>query len=157
MPERKDSMRACLDGNFKHSVRIASTIVTLNSSVISDMNVLICVMSRSTDDSFPVLSSVVMANVAIDRFEFEMRLSISWLHGRTASGLNEANWCKILIAANLVTALGLVKKSCRTCIACPISASVRSGISPMAFAASKLTISLLSRSHSSKSFIMGLL
>lgn len=150
-------MRACLDGNFKHKVLMASTMVTLNSSVISDMKVLICVMRRSTEDSFPVLRSVVMANVAIDRFEFEMRLSMSGLHCRTASGLKEANWWRILIAANLVTALGLVKKSCSTCMAWPISASVRSGMSPMAFAASKLTISLLSRNHSSKSFIIGLL
>lgn len=41
-------------------------------------------------------------------------------------------------------------------MACPISASLRSGISQMALAASKFTISLLSRSHSSSSFIIGL-
>jgi hypothetical protein len=55
-----------------------------------------------------------MAKVAIDRFELEMSDSISGLHWRTASGLNEANWCRILIAANLVTARGEVRKSCRT-------------------------------------------
>lgn len=84
-------MPACLDGNLRQSVRIASTIVTLNSSVMSDMNVLICFISRSTLDSLPVLSKVVMANVAMERFELEIRPSMSGLHWRTASGLDEAN------------------------------------------------------------------
>ena len=136
---------------------MASTMVTLNSSVMSDMKVLICFMSLSTLDSLPVLRRVVMAKVAIERLVLEMRLSMSGLHWRTASGLKEANWCKIRMAANLVTALGEVRKSCRTWIACPTSASVKSGMSQMALAASKLTISLLSLSQSSNSFIIGFL
>ena len=84
-------MPACFDGNLRQSVRIASTIVTLNSSVMSDMKVLICFISLSTLDSFPVFKRVVMANVAIERFVLEIRLSISGLHWRTASGLKEAN------------------------------------------------------------------
>jgi hypothetical protein len=155
IPERKESMPACFEGNLRQRVRIASTMVTLNSSVISDMNVEICFIRRSTLLSFPVLRSVVMAKVAILRLELLMRLSISGLHCRTASGLNEANLCNIRMAANLVTARGEVRKSCRTCMAWLTSWSVRSGSSQMAFAASKLTISLLSRSHSSRSLVMG--
>jgi hypothetical protein len=157
MPDRNASMPACFEGNLRQSVRMASTMVTLNSSVISDMKVLICFISLSTLDSFPVLSRVVIANVAIERFVLEIRLSISGLHWRTASGLKEANWCKMRIAANLVTALGEVKNSCRTWMAWPTSASVRSGMAQIAFAASKLTISLLSLSQSSRSFIIGFL
>ena len=134
---------------------MASTIVTLNSSVMSDMNVLICFISLSTLDSLPVLRRVVMAKVAIERLLFEIKLSMSGLHCRTASGLNDANWWRMRMAANFVTALGDVRKSCSTWMACPTSASVRSPISQIAFAASKLTISLLSRSHSSRSFIIG--
>lgn len=111
MPDKNVSIPACLLGNFKHSVRIASTTVTLNSSVMSAMNVLICFISRSTEASFPVLRRVVMAKVAMLRLVFEMRLSISGLHCRTASGLKDANWCSIRMAANFVTARGLVRNS----------------------------------------------
>jgi len=155
MPERKVSMPACFDGNLRHRVRMASTMVTLNSSVISDMKVEICFISLSTEDSLPVLSKVVMAKVAMLRLVLLIRLSMSGLHCRTASGLREANWCRMRIAANLVTARGEVRKSCRTWTAWLTSASVKSGTSPIAFAASKLTISLLSRSHSSSNFIIG--
>ena len=107
-------MRACFDGNLRQSVRIASTIVTLNSSVISDMKVLICVIRRSTDDSLPVFKRVVTAKVATERLEFEINASMSGLHWRTASGLNDANWWRMRIAANLVTARGEVRNSCKT-------------------------------------------
>ena len=43
-------------------------------------------MSRSTDDSAPVLRSVVMASVAIERFESVIRFSRSRLHAVTAAG-----------------------------------------------------------------------
>jgi len=84
-------MPACLLGNLRHNVRMASTTVTLNSSVMSLMNVLICFINRSTEASLPVLRRVVMANVAMDRLVLDMRASISGLHCRTASGLKEAN------------------------------------------------------------------
>jgi hypothetical protein len=155
IPERKASMPACLEGNLRHKVRMASTTVTLNSSVMSDMNVEICFISRSTEASLPVLSRVVIAKVAIERLVFEIKDSMSGLHCRTASGLKLAKVCSILIAANLVTARGEVRKSWRTWMALPTSASVRSGMLQMAFAASKLTISLLSRSQSSISFSIG--
>ena len=90
IPLRNASMPACLLGNFKQRVLIASTIVILNSSVISDINVDICFIKRSTLPSFPVLSRVVMANVAIDRFEFEISDSISGLHETIAAGFEEA-------------------------------------------------------------------
>ena len=155
IPERKASIPACLLGNLRQRVRIASTTVTLNSSVMSDMKDDICFISRSTEASFPVFRRVVMAKVAMERLVFEISASISGLHCRTASGLKEAKECRILIAANFVTARGDVRKSCRTWIALPTSASVRSGMLQIALAASKLTISLLSRSHSSRSFIIG--
>ena len=43
-------------------------------------------MRRSTDDSAPVLRSVVMASVAIERFESVIRFSRSRLHAVTAAG-----------------------------------------------------------------------
>lgn len=42
--------------------------ITLNSSLISFTNVLICFINLSTDDSAPVFRSVVIASVAIERF-----------------------------------------------------------------------------------------
>jgi hypothetical protein len=78
----------------------------LNSSVISDMNVEMVLSNRSTLLSLPVLSRVVMANVAIERFEFEMSVSMSGLHGSTALGLKEATLWRIRMAANLLMARG---------------------------------------------------
>ena len=62
------------------------TTTILNSSEISDMKVEICFMSLSTEDSFPVLSNVVMANVAMERFTSVIRFSRSKLHAVTAAG-----------------------------------------------------------------------
>ena len=76
-------------------------------------------MSLSTDVSLPVLRSVVMANVAMLRFELPMSDSMSvqvretrsppsalpGLQPRTCSGLKDAMVDRILSAANLVTAL----------------------------------------------------
>jgi hypothetical protein len=69
---------------------MASTMVILNSSVISDMKPLICFINRSTLASLPVLRRVVMAKVAIDRLLLEMRGSISGLQTLTACGLKDA-------------------------------------------------------------------
>jgi hypothetical protein len=84
IPLRKASMPACLLGNLRQRVRIASTMVILNSSVISAMKPEICFIRRSTLASLPVLRSVVIAKVAIERLVFEMRSSMSGLHGCTA-------------------------------------------------------------------------
>lgn len=59
---------------------MASTMVILNSSVISAMKPDICFMSLSTLPSFPVFSRVVMAKVAMERFELDIRDSMSGLH-----------------------------------------------------------------------------
>ena len=59
---------------------------SLNSSEISLMKVEICFINRSTDDSEPVFSNVVMANVAIERFESVIKFSRSRLHAVTAEG-----------------------------------------------------------------------
>lgn len=60
--------------------------LTLNSSEISDTKEEICFMSRSTLLSLPVLSRVVMANVAMLRLESVIRFSRSKLHAVTADG-----------------------------------------------------------------------
>lgn len=107
-------MPACLLGNLRQRVRMASTMVILNSSVISDMKPEICFIRRSTLASVPVLRRVVMAKVAMERLLFEIRSSMSGLHALTAVGLKEAKLCRMRSAANLVTALGEVRKSWRT-------------------------------------------
>lgn len=66
--------------------RIASTTTILKSSAMSLMKPLICLSSLSTLPSFPVLSSVVMASVAIERFWSVIRLSMSMLQLVTAMG-----------------------------------------------------------------------
>lgn len=86
-PLRKVSMTDCLDGNLRQRERIAFTTMTLKSSEISDMKAEICFMSRSTEASFPVFRSVVMANVATLRFSSLMSFSMSRLHVCTADGL----------------------------------------------------------------------
>ena len=57
----------------------------LNSSLISDINEVICFIKRSTDDSLPVFKSVVMASVAMLRFESVIKDSMSRLHTRRAA------------------------------------------------------------------------
>src|SRR5260221_13000597 len=47
-------MEACFVGNLRQSERIASTMMTLNSSEISLMKLVICFIKRSTDASLPV-------------------------------------------------------------------------------------------------------
>ena len=151
MPLRKVNMPACLLGNLRHSVRIASTIVILNSSVMSDMNVDICFIRRSTLPSFPVFRSVVIAKVAIERLEFEIRDSMSGLQVVMAEGFVEAIEWRIRTAANLVTGRGEERNICKVWMAWVISPSVTSCMSQINFAASKLTISLLCRSQPSSS------
>src|ERR1700743_457990 len=107
-------MLACLLGNLIARVLIASTIVTLKSSLISLMKDVICFIKRSTLDSLHVLRRVLMANVPIERLVLVTSASISGFQARTASGLNAAKLCSILIAANLVTGRGEVRNSWRT-------------------------------------------
>ena len=130
-------------------------MVILNSSVMSPMNVEICFINRSTLPSLPVFRSVVMAKVAMERFELEMRVSISGLQDWTAVGLKVATLWRMRMAANLVTARGEVRNSCRVWMAWVISESETSRTLQIALAASKLTISALCRSQLSKSCIMG--
>lgn len=65
---------------------------TLNSSEISETKEEICFMSRSTLLSLPVFSSVVMARVAMLRFESVIRFSRSRLQAVTAEGCFIATW-----------------------------------------------------------------
>lgn len=83
-------------GNFKHRDRIASTTTILNSSAISDMKLVICLMRRSTLDSLPVLRRVVIARVAILLFWSDIKLSKSTLQFVTARGRVIAT-CNIMV------------------------------------------------------------
>lgn len=67
-------------------------LLTLNSSEISETKEEICFMRRSTLLSLPVFSSVVMASVAMLRFESVIRFSRSRLHAVTADGCFIATW-----------------------------------------------------------------
>ena len=83
--ERRKMTRAEIKKPTRRALSTCTTTI-LNSSEISDMKVEICFMSRSTEDSFPVLSSVVMAKVAMDRFTSVIRFSKSKLQAVTAAG-----------------------------------------------------------------------
>ena len=71
----------------------------------------ICFISLSTEASFPVLSRVVMAYVAMERLSSLMSFSMSKLHAETGIGWVCASFAKVRMAANLRLALGEVKKS----------------------------------------------
>ena len=115
----------------------------------------ICFISLSTLPSLPVLRRVVMAKVAIERFELVISVSISGLHVWTTWGLKEATVCKILMAENLVIARGEDRNRCKVCMAWVISLSWTSRRLHIALAASKFTISFLSRSQLSRSCSIG--
>jgi len=114
------------------------------------MNVLICFIRRSTDDSLPVLSRVVMASVEMDLLLSEMRLSMSMLQLVTAMGCVIATLLSVRTAAKRSTGLLDERNSCSTVIAGVSSRVVTSFISVMARAASKMTISALCRRHDSR-------
>lgn len=60
------------------------------------------------------LSRVVMAYVAMDRFESVIKFSMSTLQAVTAAGWVIANLLSVLMAANLSTGFGDVRKSWST-------------------------------------------
>mmetsp|Transcript_5709 Transcript_5709/g.12563 ORF Transcript_5709/g.12563 Transcript_5709/m.12563 type:complete len:209 (-) Transcript_5709:1060-1686(-) len=134
--ERKVMSSLCFCGNFRHMARIASTTTILKSSAISDMKDVICFISRSTPLSLPVLSSVVIASVAIERFESLMRPSMSMLHGVTASGWAMATLLSVRTAENLQHGFGEQRKSCSTVTEGESSRCVTFGSEQMAVAAS---------------------
>mmetsp|Transcript_14557 Transcript_14557/g.29484 ORF Transcript_14557/g.29484 Transcript_14557/m.29484 type:complete len:209 (+) Transcript_14557:1261-1887(+) len=112
--ERKVISSRCFCGNLMHMARIASTTTILNSSAISDIKEVICFISRSTPDSEPVLSNVVMASVAIERLPSLISPSMSMLHGVTASGCAMATLLRVRTAAKRRQGLGEQRKSCST-------------------------------------------
>ena len=81
---------------------------------LSDMNDVICFISRSTPLSDPVLSRVVMASVAIERFESLISPSMSMLQGVTARGCAMATWFSVRTAEKRHVGLGEHRKSWRT-------------------------------------------
>ena len=150
MPLRKFISVRCFAGNLRHKVWIASTTTILNSSGMSDMKAVICFMSRSTEDSAPVLSSVVIASVATERLESEMSASMSMLQFVTESGWIIATLFSARIAANRSVGLDDDRNSCSTVIAGCNSRGVTQFRSVITRAASKITISLLCRKHDSR-------
>lgn len=149
-PDRKASSARYLAGNLTHSARTACTTTTLNSSASSDMKPPICLSSRSTDDSLPVLSRVVMARVAMERLGSEMSASMSMLHPVTASGCAMATALRVRTAAKRSTGLAEPRKSWRTVTAGVSSREETSRMPQMARAASKMTSSDLWRRHDSR-------
>lgn len=79
-------------GNLRQRERMASTTTILKSSAMSLMKEPICLSRRSTLLSLPVLSSVVMASVAIVRLESLISASRSRLVAATAPGCVIATW-----------------------------------------------------------------
>ena len=112
----------CLDdNNFKLVIKYKSVWAdTLNLqgvqifTWISDMNVDICFINRSIEDSFPVFRSVVIASVAIDRFWSEIMLSMSSLQVVIDYGLFIATLFSARMAANRSIGFEDDKKSWRT-------------------------------------------
>mmetsp|Transcript_39177 Transcript_39177/g.99261 ORF Transcript_39177/g.99261 Transcript_39177/m.99261 type:complete len:222 (+) Transcript_39177:1379-2044(+) len=150
MLDRKFISARYFCGNFRHSERIASTTTILNSSAISDMKLLICLSRRSTEPSLPVLSSVVMAKVAMLRFWSLISDSMSMLQFVTAMGCVMATLLRVRTAAKRSTGLEELRKSCSTEIAGVSSRLLTLFMLAMARAASKMTISLLWRRQLSK-------
>ena len=66
---------------------MALTTTILNSSDISLTKVAICFIKRSTEDSDPVFSNVVMAKVAIDLQKLDSKLN-SKLDSKLDSKIN---------------------------------------------------------------------
>mmetsp|Transcript_6058 Transcript_6058/g.24080 ORF Transcript_6058/g.24080 Transcript_6058/m.24080 type:complete len:212 (-) Transcript_6058:1627-2262(-) len=147
---RKFIRTRCFCGNFRHNSRTASTTTILNSSWMSLMKLVICLSSLSTLDSLPVLSSVVMASVAMERFWSEMSDSMSMLQLVTASGCVMAMRLSVRTAAKRSTGLELLRKSCSTVTAGASSREVTSRMLTIARAASKMTISPLWRRQLSR-------
>mmetsp|Transcript_34571 Transcript_34571/g.109228 ORF Transcript_34571/g.109228 Transcript_34571/m.109228 type:complete len:222 (-) Transcript_34571:842-1507(-) len=150
MLERKFMSTRYFWGNLRQSERMASTTTILNSSAMSLMKLVICFIRRSTDDSLPVLSRVVMARVAMERLLSEMRLSMSMLQLVTAMGCVIATLLRVRTAAKRSTGLDDERKSWSTVMAGVSSRVLTSGMSVMARAASKITISALWRRQPSR-------
>jgi len=81
---------------------------------MSAIKVAICFRRRSTEDSFPVLSRVVIASVAMDRLWSEMRPSISMLQQVTEEGCDSATFLRARIEAKRSVGFEDDKKSCKT-------------------------------------------
>lgn len=133
---RKPTSTAFFWGNLRQSCLIDVTIRILNSSAMSFMKVEICFISRSTLLSSPVLSSVVIASVPIDRFESVMSASMSSLHLVTHTGYLNATSLSVRIAQKRKVGLVDDRKSCSTVMAGLRSLASTPGRLQMALAAS---------------------
>mmetsp|Transcript_3507 Transcript_3507/g.4660 ORF Transcript_3507/g.4660 Transcript_3507/m.4660 type:complete len:209 (-) Transcript_3507:690-1316(-) len=126
----------CLAGYVKHRRCRLLTIVILYSSAMSDKKEEICFNNRSMEFSLPVRSRVVMARVAMNRFESEMSDSRSSLHLATRRGCVLETSARIFMDPNRVEGLELFKKFCRMEMAGLISCASADGNAQMALAAS---------------------
>mmetsp|Transcript_36612 Transcript_36612/g.82743 ORF Transcript_36612/g.82743 Transcript_36612/m.82743 type:complete len:217 (-) Transcript_36612:993-1643(-) len=121
LEERKVMRTLYFDGYITQRPLTARTTSILNTTLMSDMKVVICFTSFSTLDSCPVFSKVVRANVAVLRFESVRSGSISQLHLAAMLGLCWASMFRVRIAPKRTTGLGDVRKICRIVVACVIS------------------------------------
>mmetsp|Transcript_73451 Transcript_73451/g.191648 ORF Transcript_73451/g.191648 Transcript_73451/m.191648 type:complete len:219 (-) Transcript_73451:948-1604(-) len=110
--ERNDMRVLYFDGYLRHRPLTAATTSILNTSLMSDMNVVICFTRLSTLDSWPVFSSVVSASVAVLRLGSESSVSMSTLHLAAMLGLCWASRFSVRIAPKRTTAFGDVRKIC---------------------------------------------
>ena len=127
-----------------------SLSLSLALTWMSLMNREMSFINRSTPCSVPVFSKVVIAKVAMDRFESAISGSRSPLHRTTASGWVRETRLSSRTAAKRFTARGDERKSWRTVIAGARSRRVTSGREQIDLAASKMTISDLCRRHPSR-------
>mmetsp|Transcript_9520 Transcript_9520/g.27146 ORF Transcript_9520/g.27146 Transcript_9520/m.27146 type:complete len:209 (-) Transcript_9520:1110-1736(-) len=112
--DKKPTKTRCLDGYVKQSFCKLRTTVILYSSAISVRKALICFNRRSMEFSLPVLRSVVIASVAIERLESPISASRSSLHLDTTRGCVLATAANVRIAENRTAGFGELKKSCKT-------------------------------------------
>mmetsp|Transcript_3997 Transcript_3997/g.13008 ORF Transcript_3997/g.13008 Transcript_3997/m.13008 type:complete len:263 (+) Transcript_3997:962-1750(+) len=107
-------------------------------------------MRRSMPWPRPVLRSVVMASVAMERLTSVIRFSMSRLQAATAAGKVMATRFSVRTAAKRSVALGDDRKSCSTVMDGASSRLVTPGREQMVRAASYTTISDLWRSEASR-------
>mmetsp|Transcript_16442 Transcript_16442/g.38124 ORF Transcript_16442/g.38124 Transcript_16442/m.38124 type:complete len:225 (+) Transcript_16442:1468-2142(+) len=148
--DRNPTRTRCLLGYVRHRRWRDRTILILNSSGISPRKTEICLRSRSMLFSLPVLRSVVMARVAMDRFASEISPSRSSLHLATMRGCDAATTLTVFMAAKRTDGFELDRNSCSTVMAGLSSCGSMLGSAHMALAASYTTISDLWRRLASR-------
>ncbi|VDP56495.1 unnamed protein product [Schistosoma mattheei] len=149
-PDKKFNNTVYFLGYFVANAWIDSNTTILNSSLISLMNGDTCFSKRSTFDSLPVFSKVVIASVAMLLLGSPISCSRSRLHAVTAAGWLLATAFNVCTAAYRNAGLEDVQSSCKTPTAGANSLAVKFRRLIIARAASYMTISDLWRRDDSK-------